>query len=492
MTSASSTALAVTSIAGDVVAQASTIAGINAMLASTTGALATVSTLASSTDASVASLTGNLSAANMTISSISALLASTTNTLALFANAIDVTNATTGVMKIDGLGNVGIGMSTSTLTANFELYAHTSATGTDIFRLYSDVGTEKKIKMRITTDGDIFTDGTINIGGAGDFAENYSAAEALDAGTVVAFATTTSTWSSKKGTATTTADTDDVYEISQVKKAVDGYDAVGVVSTKAALTIGSDVKNGVPIAFSGRIPVKATDENGAIQKGDYLTVSKTRPGYAMKLTGEGKSIGRALSDYQAGREKVMVLVENGYQKLAQDGTYASTTNMLTTGNVDLNANGVAITNIKALASANGTWSIDENGRIVAKALCLEDVCIDKSVLTKMLQNGQTVAIPALVGPVPVASTSTDSTATSTGQVSTASSTDPGVVGQVAATSTQSVLPGDTATTSVQSIVVPATSPQPAVQANPSVQTPVDPAATGPVGVETTVPTTPQI
>jgi hypothetical protein len=64
--------------------------------------------------------------------------------------------------------------------------------------------------------------------------------------------------------------------------------------------------------------------------------------------------------------------------------------MLTTGNVDLNANGVSITNIKALASANGTWSIDENGRIVAKQLCLEDLCIDKNTLTNLLNlSGQT-------------------------------------------------------------------------------------------------------
>ncbi|MGN5511034.1 hypothetical protein, partial [Campylobacter coli] len=79
-----------------------------------------------------------------------------------------------------------------------------------------------------------------------------------------------------------------------------------------------------------------------------------------------------------------MLVENGIQKLDLAGKNATTTGMLTTGNIDLNANGVAITNIKSLASANGTWSIDENGRIVAQQLCLEDLCIDKTTLTNLL------------------------------------------------------------------------------------------------------------
>jgi hypothetical protein len=104
----------------------------------------------------------------------------------------------------------------------------------------------------------------------------------------------------------------------------------------------------------------------------------------MKLTGEGASIGRALSDYVQGKDKVLVLVENSFQKLDITGKNATTTGMLTTGNIDLNANGVAILNVKSIASANGTWSIDENGRIVAKVLCLEDLCIDKNTLTNIL------------------------------------------------------------------------------------------------------------
>ena len=217
-----------------------------------------------------------------------------------------------------------------------------------------------------------------DIDNASDIAETFPAAEAVDAGTIVAFATTTYTWSP---TATST----DSYEMSGVRKAQNDYEAIGIISTQPGIRLGGTTANGVPVAFTGRVPVKITKENGEIKRGDYITVSKTRAGYGMKLTGEGKAVGVALSD-DAGRDTVLVLLQVGNHKLDMQGRNATTTAFLTTGNLDLNANGVAITNIKSLASANGTWSIDENGKIVAKMLCLDEVCIDKNVLSNILSS----------------------------------------------------------------------------------------------------------
>jgi hypothetical protein len=235
--------------------------------------------------------------------------------------------------------------------------------------------------------------------------------------------------------------------MSTVRKAVSGYEAVGVISTNSGMVLGGKVANGVPVAFSGRIPVKVTTENGVIMQGDYLTVSNTMPGYAMKLTGEGRSIGRALSDYEVGRDKVLMVVENGNQKLDLAGRTATTTGMLTTGNVDLNANGVAIINIKSLASANGTWSIDENGRIVGKVICLEDVCIDKNTLTNMLNiSGQTGT---------VLGTSTTTTPPETGTTLTGTST------ETSTSTTTDTAPVSTST-STEEVVATSTSPAPVV------------------------------
>jgi len=91
--------------------------------------------------------------------------------------------------------------------------------------------------------------------------------------------------------------------------------AIGIVATQPQITLGPDdgttpgvetsitgeeVESGeaktVPIALAGRVPVKVTLENGEIHRGDFLTPSST-PGYAMRATEPGISIGRALTDF---------------------------------------------------------------------------------------------------------------------------------------------------------------------------------------------------
>jgi hypothetical protein len=275
---------------------------------------------------------------------------------------------------------------------------------------------------------------------AADLAEKFEAVEAVDAGTVVAFSTTTTRWSIDNSSST-----DSSYTMSTVRRAHDSYEAIGIISTNPGIVLGKNVANGVPVAFQGRVPVKVTTENGEVKQGDYLTVSKTIPGYAMKLTGEGKSIGRALSDYTQGRDKVLVLVENSFQKLDMNGKTATTTGMLTTGNIDLNANGVAITNIKSLASANGTWSIDENGRIVAKVLCLEDLCIDKSTLTNILNlSGQQGTVLGTSSDQTMA-TSTQTAPTVSPEATQASSTLNTETPVLSSTSTSETAPQQTST-----------------------------------------------
>jgi hypothetical protein len=345
-------------------------------------------------------------------------------------------------VRIDGSGNVGIG--TSTPGSKLDLWNNTASSDVDIFRIGTDVGSTNNVVFRIDSDGDLFTDGAATFGTPADIAESYSAMEAVDAGTVVAFATSTVAWSSTSGSDVASASSTDVYEIAGVRKAHTGSEAVGIVSTRPGLHLGADIVNGVPVALSGRVPVKVTTENGDVVAGDYLTVSATRPGYAMKLTGEGRAIGRAISSYAAGNDKVMAFIENGYQKVDMNGKSATTTGMLTTGNVDLNANGIAIYNIKSLASANGTWSIDENGRITARVLCLEDVCIDKTQLTNILNStGQTGTVGSQQTGDNSTGTSTDSTGNSgTGEVA-GTSTEAGIDNSQQTTDNSNAGAGDT-------------------------------------------------
>ncbi len=90
---------------------------------------------------------------------------------------------------------------------------------------------------------------------------------------------------------------------------------LGVVSTKPSKVIGGrdgEGASGVPIALTGRAPVKVSTMNGEIEKGDLLTTSPI-PGVAMKATSAGYMVGRALTEY-SGEEigSVLSFVETHY------------------------------------------------------------------------------------------------------------------------------------------------------------------------------------
>jgi len=84
-----------------------------------------------------------------------------------------------------------------------------------------------------------------------------------------------------------------------VEKSNEPYqsDIFGVVSTAPGIEL-SDPKDqsNPPIALTGRVPVKVDLEGGPIKIGDYLT-SSSRPGYAMKATKVGATVGIALENF---------------------------------------------------------------------------------------------------------------------------------------------------------------------------------------------------
>jgi hypothetical protein len=317
------------------------------------------------------------------------------STLSRWANVVVGALSEVGVTVAD---NRNIGIGTTDPKATLDIWGTLSVgtgTKTTLF-----VNTNEGV-VGIGNNGVAFADEVLNVSGkiratglyldsVTGVAETFEPAEAIDTGMLVAFASTTSLWSPNASSTETASSTEnESYEVSKIRKARISTEAIGVISNKVALRLGGNATSGVPVAFAGRVPVLVTDENGLVSRGDYITVSATRPGYGMKLTGSGKKIGVALSD-DNGRGSVLVMLQVGDYQINLESNLASTTAMLTQGNTDLNANGVAITNIKALSSANGTWSIDENGRITAKQFCLDDVCIDKASFQDLLnKNGIT-------------------------------------------------------------------------------------------------------
>ena len=102
-----------------------------------------------------------------------------------------------------------------------------------------------------------------------------------------------------------------------VKRSSKAYDSkvFGVISTKPAQLIGNtkgEGVTGIPVALSGRVPVKVNTENGPIKPGDLLTPSSV-PGVAMKATKPGYIIGRAFNGYSEKETGVILLfVDTSY------------------------------------------------------------------------------------------------------------------------------------------------------------------------------------
>ncbi|MFA5946465.1 MAG: hypothetical protein WC813_00385 [Patescibacteria group bacterium] len=102
-----------------------------------------------------------------------------------------------------------------------------------------------------------------------------------------------------------------------VKKTTSAYqrDTLGIIATRPGVVMGGVDDEGVtalPVALSGRVPVKVTGENGPIEPGDLLTASST-PGVAMRSTLQGRVIGQALSGFSGeGLGTVLTFVNNSY------------------------------------------------------------------------------------------------------------------------------------------------------------------------------------
>lgn len=101
--------------------------------------------------------------------------------------------------------------------------------------------------------------------------------------------------------------------------ASDPYDkkVAGVVSgangIQPGIRLGQDgiMDGDIPVAMTGRVYVKATNENGPIQPGDRLTTASL-PGHAMKATDNGRAdgavIGKAMTALDEPTGMVLVLV----------------------------------------------------------------------------------------------------------------------------------------------------------------------------------------
>jgi hypothetical protein len=158
------------------------------------------------------------------------------------------------------------------------------------------------------TTGNVCTDGSFFSGNA-DVAEYILASEPLEPGDVVEL---------------------DPHNPKHYRKAREPYSpwVAGVISTAPGFVLGAkhlslalsvngegrgEVEPGERplLALLGRVPVKATTENGPIRPGDLLT-SASKPGYAMRCEDihrcEGAIIGKALEALDKGEGVILILL----------------------------------------------------------------------------------------------------------------------------------------------------------------------------------------
>ena len=228
-------------------------------------------------------------------------------------------------------------------------------------------------------------------GGCADIAELYKATEPVFPGDIVAV---------------------DVDEALAVKKATASSTLIGVVSTNPAIGIngnGLEFLSGASyqsnparpaIALSGRVPVKVSTENGPIKIGDRISASSI-PGRGMKASSSVETVGIALESFDGststttevvngvtvitGETVVFVnlgqgSVDTGLAAIAAGETNAwsvdqtsGKVNVNFFGDVDLNGN--KLLNVAAIVSQNGSWRIDENGRMNLKFLETEHLTV---------------------------------------------------------------------------------------------------------------------
>lgn len=253
-------------------------------------------------------------------------------------NFIDLQKAGTSRFNIDDTGAIAIlNIPDSDNEIAIDLDTEESTAGQDIIRLVTDVTSNDSEKFRVEASGAIFasfistgtaavchaTNGTtavsdeiVDCAGSvnADFAEMYPVAKDVEVGDVVSLSNKSVNsyeqidgavnWNKVKG------------KVSELAKSKIAYDSkiVGIVSDNSSdfASTGYNIKeesNPKPIALKGRVPVKATNENGAIEVGDYLTASATKPGFAMKATKAGMVIGQAIEKLsETTPERVMTFV----------------------------------------------------------------------------------------------------------------------------------------------------------------------------------------
>jgi hypothetical protein len=270
------------------------------------------------------------------------------------------------------------GTSFSSYALNFGASAWDSASNTALTRNISiknditDINTYQlafrnnsdQLLASLNQAGNLALAGSLTVNGGFDYAETFPATPDLDAGDIVMV----------------DAENANGYG---VKKSDTAYEntLLGVISTKPGFLTGKTSPGTQPVALAGRVPVKVNTESGEIKPGDPITSSST-PGVGMKAAEAGRVIGIALQGWnEDGVGMITVFVNpswwNGPASLA--GTTAGGTLSLTQDSL-IDFKNSTLSNVAAIVSTNGLWSISADGYLIAERVEAKEVNTNKLTL----------------------------------------------------------------------------------------------------------------
>lgn len=270
---------------------------------------------------------------------------------------------------ITSSGNLGIGKSdpqtklhlvenlTTAVTGGISVENDQAISNIDLFRVISDVGGVNNVKAKITSDGDLFLDGsitasstTINSGNA-DLAEDYNVLDNAQEGDVVVL----------------TGGVDVLKSAFPYQKSI-----LGVISENPGIKLSSGPEgnflNPKAVALAGRVKVKVSLENGPIERGDFLT-SSSISGAAMKATRPGPTIGKALESFK-GTE-------------ASNATNVDTSDASKVGKILVFVN-ISFADPNDLLAA---LSLDDQGNLIVPKIKVGRLTLDTGILKQDLEAG---------------------------------------------------------------------------------------------------------
>jgi hypothetical protein len=212
-------------------------------------------------------------------------------------NYIDLRNNTTTVFKVTnaGLTSTALGSTASTNAVCSSLANTTAPTAKVAYELRD-----------------------CNAAPAADYAEMYPVENDVTFGDIVAVGDKTAMtydttdgnidWNKEKGRVSILVKSDTPYQTGTIGIVSDNYGDFSSTGNNI-----KDADHPMPVALSGRVPVKISNNSEEINFGDYLTTS-TDAGMATKATRPGFAIGKALEDWNpnTGKDTVMVFIEEGY------------------------------------------------------------------------------------------------------------------------------------------------------------------------------------